>query len=62
MVNGAVRDGTRMGNIQFGSNTALWYQNNIEIPFFNYYLKGKEPILIYLKQQFSLVEKINGII
>jgi len=35
------RDGTRMGNIQFGSNTALWYQNNIEIPFFNYYLKGK---------------------
>jgi putative CocE/NonD family hydrolase len=35
------RDGTRMGNIQFGSNTAFWYQNNIEIPFFNYYLKGK---------------------
>ena len=35
------RDGSRMGNIQFGSNTALWYQNNIEIPFFNYYLKGK---------------------
>jgi putative CocE/NonD family hydrolase len=35
------RDGTRMGNIQFGSNTSLWYQNNIEIPFFNYYLKGK---------------------
>jgi putative CocE/NonD family hydrolase len=30
-----------MGNIQFGSNTALWYQNNIEIPFFNFYLKGK---------------------
>ena len=35
------RDGTRMGNIQFGSNTSLWYQNNIEIPFFNFYLKGK---------------------
>jgi putative CocE/NonD family hydrolase len=35
------RDGTRMGNIQFGSNTAFWFQNNIEIPFFNYYLKGK---------------------
>lgn len=35
------RDGTKMGNVQFGSNTALWYQNNIEIPFFNYYLKGK---------------------
>jgi putative CocE/NonD family hydrolase len=35
------RDGTRLGNIQFGANTAFWYQNNIEIPFFNYYLKGK---------------------
>lgn len=35
------RDGTRLGNIQFGSNTAIWYQNEIEIPFFNYYLKGK---------------------
>jgi len=34
-------DGTHLGNVQFGSNTAFWYQNNIEIPFFNYYLKGK---------------------
>ena len=32
---------TALGNIQFGSNTAIWYQNNIELPFFNYYLKGK---------------------
>lgn len=38
------RDGTSLGNIKFGSNTALWYQNNIEIPFFNYYLKGKGDI------------------
>lgn len=37
----ASRDGSFLGNIKFGSNTALWYQNNIEIPFFNYYLKGK---------------------
>ncbi|HJS54451.1 MAG TPA: CocE/NonD family hydrolase [Chitinophagaceae bacterium] len=35
------RDGSFLGNIRFGSATALWYQNNIEIPFFNYYLKGK---------------------
>lgn len=35
------RDGSFLGNIKFGSNTAFWYQNNIEIPFFNYYLKGK---------------------
>ncbi|TAL77969.1 MAG: CocE/NonD family hydrolase [Bacteroidetes bacterium] len=33
-------DGTHLGNINFGSNTSLWYQRNIEIPFFNYFLKG----------------------
>jgi uncharacterized protein len=33
-------DGTHLGNIKFGSNTSLWYQQFIEIPFFNYYLKG----------------------
>ena len=37
----ASRDGSQLGNIKFGSSTAIWYQNNIEIPFFNYYLKGK---------------------
>lgn len=37
-------DGTHLGNVQFGSNTSIWYQNNIEIPFFNYYLKGKGDI------------------
>ncbi|HQZ73667.1 MAG TPA: CocE/NonD family hydrolase [Chitinophagaceae bacterium] len=34
-------DGSFLGNVKFGMNTAHWYQNNIEIPFFNYYLKGK---------------------
>jgi len=34
-------DGSQLGNIQFGSNTSEWFVNNIEIPFFNYYLKGK---------------------
>lgn len=34
-------DGTQLGNVKFGANTAQWYQNNIELPFFNYYLKGK---------------------
>ncbi len=34
-------DGTHLGNVQFGSNTSLWFQKNREIPFFNYYLKGK---------------------
>ncbi|MBI1341748.1 MAG: CocE/NonD family hydrolase [Terrimonas sp.] len=40
----ASNDGTQMGNVRFGSNTSFWYQNNIEIPYFNYYLKGKGDI------------------
>ena len=39
----ASNDGTHLGNVQWGSNTSWWYQNNIEIPFFNYYLKGQGP-------------------
>ena len=35
------REGSYLGNIRFGTKTSLWYQQNIEIPFFNYYLKGK---------------------
>jgi putative CocE/NonD family hydrolase len=34
-------NGSSLGNVQFNSNTSVWYQNNIEIPFFNYYLKNK---------------------
>jgi putative CocE/NonD family hydrolase len=37
-------DGTKLGNVQFGSNTPHWYQNTIELPFFNYFLKGKGDI------------------
>jgi putative CocE/NonD family hydrolase len=37
----AGNDGTQLGNIKFGANTSQWYQNNIELPFFNYYLKGQ---------------------
>ena len=35
------REGSYLGNVRFGSNTAAWYQQNMELPFFNYYLKGK---------------------
>ncbi|MBC7887578.1 MAG: CocE/NonD family hydrolase [Ferruginibacter sp.] len=35
------REGSFLGNIRFASNTSAWYQQNYEIPFFNYYLKGK---------------------
>lgn len=38
------KDGTHLGNVSFGSNTSDWYQQNIELPFFNYHLKGKGSI------------------
>jgi putative CocE/NonD family hydrolase len=34
-------NGSSLGNVQFGSKTSDWYQENIEVPFFNFYLKGK---------------------
>jgi len=34
-------DGSSLGNARFGSRTSEWYQNNIEVPFFNFHLKGK---------------------
>ncbi len=30
-----------LGSVQWGSNTSDWFGKNIELPFFNYYLKGK---------------------
>jgi uncharacterized protein len=35
------RDGDRLGNIHFGTKTALQYQKKAELPFFNHFLKGK---------------------
>nr|MBA3663461.1 CocE/NonD family hydrolase [Bacteroidota bacterium] len=34
-------NGSYLGNVRFGSKTAEYFQNEIELPFFNYYLKGK---------------------
>jgi putative CocE/NonD family hydrolase len=34
-------DGSSLGNVSFGSKTALYYRDSIELPFFNYYLKDK---------------------
>ncbi len=34
-------DGESLGNVHFGSKTSPFYQENIEFPFFNFYLKGK---------------------
>lgn len=36
----ASNDGTHLGNVQFGSNTAAYYQD-LEVRFFNHYLKGE---------------------
>jgi len=33
-------EGDYFGDIKFGSKTSLWYQENVELPFFKYYLKG----------------------
>jgi putative CocE/NonD family hydrolase len=35
------REGSYLGNVRFASNTSAYFQQNIEVPFFNFYLKGK---------------------
>ncbi|MBZ5602450.1 MAG: CocE/NonD family hydrolase [Acidobacteriia bacterium] len=34
-------EGESLGNVHFGSKTAPFFQDEIELPFFNFYLKGK---------------------
>jgi len=34
-------DGDRLGDARFGDKTGAFYREKIELPFFNYYLKGK---------------------
>jgi putative CocE/NonD family hydrolase len=34
-------DGQFFGDQDFGQKTSLWYQANVELPFFNYYLKDE---------------------
>ncbi len=38
----ASTDGDRLGKVTFGSKTAAFYRAEIELPFFEKYLKGKE--------------------
>jgi putative CocE/NonD family hydrolase len=35
-------DGDALGNVRFGSKTAVFFREEIEFPFFNHWLKGKE--------------------
>ena len=37
----ARRNGEALGGVNFGSNTSAFYQENIELPFFNHFLKDK---------------------
>jgi len=34
-------DGDLLGDVRFGSKTGVFYRENIELPFFNFYLKDK---------------------
>jgi len=34
-------DGDFLGNVNFGNKTSVYYRQQIELPFFNYYLKGE---------------------
>jgi putative CocE/NonD family hydrolase len=34
-------DGDGLGDVRFGAKTSVFYRENIELPFFNYYLKDK---------------------
>ncbi len=38
------RDGSSLGNVKFESNTSIYYQNQIELPFFMHHLEGKANI------------------
>lgn len=38
---GGRSDGSYLGNVRFGKKTSEYYQQDIEIPFFNFYLKLK---------------------
>ncbi len=34
-------NGDQLGDLTWGSKTSIWFQENVQLPFFNYYLKGK---------------------
>ncbi|MEG1585466.1 MAG: CocE/NonD family hydrolase, partial [Bacteroidales bacterium] len=38
------KNADRLGNLSFGENTAIWFQDSIEIPFFEYYLRDRGDI------------------
>ena len=41
--NGGQSDGAALGDVSFGAETAVFYREKIELPFFEFHLKGKGP-------------------
>jgi uncharacterized protein len=46
-------DGDSLGNISFGSKTGVYYREQIELPFFDYYLKDKGQMTLPRVQAFE---------
>jgi uncharacterized protein len=46
-------DGDTLGNISFGSKTGVYYREQIELPFFNYYLKDKGDLKLHNIEAFE---------
>lgn len=46
-------DGDTLGNISFGSKTGVYYREQIELPFFDYYLKDKGQMTLPRVQAFE---------
>ncbi len=40
----AKSDGSHLGNVQFGKGVSDYYYKNVEMPFFNFYLKGDKDL------------------
>ncbi len=40
----AKSDGSHLGNVQFGKGISDYYYENVEMPFFDFYLKGKKDL------------------
>jgi len=52
-------EGQFFGDQNFGSKTSLWFEENVELPFFKYYLKG-EGELDFAKATIFISAVMNG--
>jgi len=47
------QSGASLGNIQFGSETGVYYREQVELPFFNFYLKDRGKLALPKVQMFE---------